>query len=330
MSEFFAALQLVIVSALLLALLVAALLAIGQRPMLAALRREAPAQRVRCARALLLAPALLAALYAVLSLTLPRWLAATPVMQAACYTHDDALLHACLWHPINSGSSLELWIVLALASLVVTVLLLTAAARLLREWRLLGSLFRLATPTPKPAQVHVVEVDQPLALACGLRRGRILISRYLISRLQPRQIEIIVEHEADHVRHHDVFWRLLVRSASLLHWPALRRRLLHEFELATEQRCDLAAAARVGSALDVAETLLAVEGLMRPRAPNHGAALAFGEHFIGERIEALLQPKPRAAPTARVVVAMLLLVTSLSSTAGLHAVAERLITWVGA
>lgn len=330
MSEFLVSLQFVIVSGVLLSGMVAAVLALLRRPLLAAVQREAPLQRVRFARALLLAPAAFGVVYAVLVFAVPRWMATVPAVQADCHTHEGALWHACLWHPIGSGSSFELWVAFGLAGLVAATLLVAWVWRMLRDLRLLRTLFRLATPAPRRAAVHVVDVDAPLALACGLTNGRILVSRFLLQRLQPRQIEVIVEHEADHVRHHDLLWRLLVRGASLLHGPALRRALLDAHELATEQRCDLAAARAVGGPLEVAETILAVERLMRPRVPAAGRALAFGDRFIAERIEALLQPRPAASPLARILVALLLLGSSLASVAWIHAVAEVLITWVAA
>lgn len=330
MNELLISLQFVIVSGLLLALLVGAVLAVAQRPLLAAMKREAPLQRVHFARGVLLAPAALGLAYAALSFVVPRWLAAVPAVQTACHAHDDALWHACFWHPTEGGSSSELWVALGLVGLLLGALLVAWVWRLLRDLELLRTLLRLATPEPRRAEVHVVDVDEPLALACGLTNSRILLSRFLMNRLQPRQIEIIVEHEAAHVRHHDLLWRLIARGASFLHWPALRRRLLRQHDLATEQRCDIAASRAVGSELDVAETILAVERLMRPRAPSSEPALAFGDRFIPERIDALLHPQPASSPTVRIAVALLLLATSASSTAGLHAAAERLITWVAA
>lgn len=326
MNEAFVALQFVIVSGLLMALTVALVLRLVQRPLLAALRREAPLRRVRFGRALLLAPAAFGLLYALLIVVVPRWLAAVPAVRYACYSHEDALWHACFAHPTGSGASLEVWTALGLASLAAVVLLAIWSWRLLRDLRLLRSLLRLATPAPKRAEVHVVEVDAPLALACGLRRGRILVSRFLLERLPARQIEVIVAHEADHLRHHDLVWRLLVRVAAWLHGPALRRALLADLELATEQRCDLAAVRAVGSPLEVAETLFAVESLMRSRAASSsGATAAFGEQFVAERIEALLQPPPPTTWTPRVLVVLLLLASSLASVAWIHAVAEHLI-----
>lgn len=325
MSEPFVALQFVIVSGLLMALTVALVLSLVQRPLLAALRREAPLRRVRFGRALLLAPAAFGLFYALLIVVVPRWLAAVPAVRYACYSHEDALWHACFAHPTGSGASLEVWTALGLAGLAALVLLAIWSWRLLRDLRLLRSLLRLATPAPKRAEVHVVEVDAPLALACGLRRGRILVSRFLLERLPARQIEVIVAHEADHLRHHDLVWRLLVRVAAWLHGPALRRALLADLELATEQRCDLAAVRAVGSPLEVAETLFAVESLMRSRATGSAATAAFGEQFVAERIEALLQPPPPATRTPRVLVVLLLLASSLASVAWIHAVAEHLI-----
>ena len=82
-------------------------------------------------------------------------------------------------------------------------------------------------------------------------------------------------------------------SASLAHWPSLRRALQAELVLASEQTCDEAAARQVGDRLAVAETILAVERLLaRARIPEHVALASFGGSAVEARVRSLLASAP--------------------------------------
>jgi hypothetical protein len=87
---------------------------------------------------------------------------------------------------------------------------------------------------------------------------------------------------------------LLLSLAALLHYPATRRRLLAELELAHEQICDAAAVQKIGDRLFVAETIVAIARKMNAPFPTQDiGVIAFNGSHIDVRIRQLLeQPKP--------------------------------------
>ncbi len=280
-------LQFALLSGFVLALAIALLLAAAQRPLLRLLQRQAPQHRARLAWWLLAAPLATGAAYAAITVAMPSLLHDSAHFAAACSGHSGSWWHACVWHPSEHGQSLGVWIAMAVLGGLVGWLAARALRSLWAARRLARTMLRLSRPPRHEAEAHVLDSEQPLALACGVGRGHVVLSQSLLDRLDPLQLRVVLAHEHAHVRHRDVLWRLLARLLSGLHLPGTRRRLLECLELASEQRCDRAAAEVVGSRLTVAETILAVERLFRGHAPRPLTA-AFSTGFVPERVQALL------------------------------------------
>lgn len=282
-------LEFALLSGFVLALSLSLLAWLLQGPLLRALHQLAPAPRARLAWWLLAGPMLAGLAYAAVTLAIPLAGGSSPALDRACSSHDASWLHACLWHPLEHGESGWLWFGVAAVALACLALLARALRALLRARGALSTLARLGRGHDGDGQVRVLESDEPLALACGLGRGQVLVSRPLVEALTPLQLRVVLAHERAHLAQGDVRWRLLARMASGLHFPGVRARLLDALRLSAEQRCDRVAAAAVGSRLAVAETILVVERLLQGRR-HHAPAFsaAFAGDFVRERVEALL------------------------------------------
>lgn len=129
-------------------------------------------------------------------------------------------------------------------------------------------------------------LDVPVPIACivGLLRPTIYFSRGFIERLTPAAFAIVLAHEQAHAARRDNFWSALVQIFSI-GWIG-RRRLADDLELAQEQACDEQAAAAVGDALAVAETLVQCQRLTQTPA----VACAFFRGQLPQRVRALLEP----------------------------------------
>jgi len=108
-------------------------------------------------------------------------------------------------------------------------------------------------------------------------------------------------HEHAHRERHDILRQLLARTVSLLHFPALRKTLLSQLSLTSEKACDEAAALKLGSRVDIAETLVFIERLYQNNFNKVGfnkdgnVALGVVDNTVVPRVEALLRatkPQP--------------------------------------
>ena len=116
---------------------------------------------------------------------------------------------------------------------------------------------------------------------------QIYVSKALIRSVSAQHLKAIIAHEQAHVRRRDCLRIYLAQTCSLLFWPSIRRAILEDLFLATEQACDEEAAAATGDHLQVAETIVAVERLLL------GSPMAFAEvNFVNnnstQRIQSLL------------------------------------------
>lgn len=325
MSELLKPLEMALISGLLVSLALGALSPLLQPALSRSMGKAGAGTRVWIALVLLCGPALCGLLYALALLLASSLVDNSSLAHAACSAHHQSWLHACLWHPIERGAAP--W-----PGVMVALLLLIGASLLLRIWgrrsaarRTLSALLRLAE---KRRGLRVLAAETPIALACELGEGEVLVSSLLVERLPAEQLQVVIAHERAHLRHRDALAGFIAWLASALIWPRARRRLLDALRLAQEQRSDEAAARSVGSRLLVAETLLAVEQLRAGRepAPASDFALAFAHGFLRERVLALLAP----ARTEWIALAGVLFAAqgliALISTGWVHGLSEQLIT----
>jgi Zn-dependent protease with chaperone function len=320
-------LEFALLSGFVVALALAALTA-ALRPVLSrGLQPLAPERRARIAWWLLVGPAVAGLTYTLATLLTGTGAQALPALQASCAAHQGSWWHACLWHPIERVQQPWLWIAVTAVAVGLFSTMSRTVVAVWRGQRQLRALIALSRRARGEGDVVIVDVAKPLALAVGIGRGHVLLSRTLVETLPADQLDAVIAHERAHLRHGDVLRHLLARAASLIHFPATRRHLLDQLRLAAEQRCDGAAAERVGSPLLVAETLLAVERLHRPGSDMQPAvlAVAFANGFLAERIEALLAPGERAAYPLGLCLAALASAFLVLSTGWVHHLTEFLV-----
>lgn len=318
-------LQFALVAGFVVAIGLAALTALASRPLLSALDAQPPEARARTAWWLLVSPAAVGLSYAVVTVAIPSLMAGTHGFAAACSSHDGDWWHACVWHPLEHGASPWLWVGLGGLAVACAGLVIRAGRALLQARSHAQTLVRLARPV---ADVRVLDTDAPLAVACGVGCGHILLSSGLVEALPPEQLRVVLAHERAHLANRDVRWRLVARVLSALHFPGTRARLLQALVLASEQRCDRVAADEVGSRVLVAETLLAVERLYvrRTLTPTQAFAAAFGTDFLHERIQALLTAKPDGRMPVGTALAVVVATLLIASAGSVHHFTEFLTT----
>ncbi len=135
--------------------------------------------------------------------------------------------------------------------------------------------------------------DRPLAFTSGIFRPTIVLSTWMIERLDRRELEAVLVHELEHVARHDYFvvWLSLVLRDAFFYLPACHtayRQVQHEKELA----CDDLVVGVTRRPLALASALAKVwqNAVAEPTFATFGAAqsLVKGEEVIHGRIERLL------------------------------------------
>jgi beta-lactamase regulating signal transducer with metallopeptidase domain len=177
----------------------------------------------------------------------------------------------------------------------------------------------------------VLETSQPLCVAAGLLRPRILVSRGLLDSLSTEERAVVLTHERAHVRRRDALFAGLVRMLAALHLPVVARWLVGELDVAAEQACDEEAGELVGDRIAVASAILTVERALQSAsaAPLAPIAVAFGRCAVERRVEALLC-EPERPRSLRPILAWLggAAIVVLASAAELHHVTESLLSFI--
>lgn len=152
----------------------------------------------------------------------------------------------------------------------------------------------IATP-----RILLCAYDRPLALVCGLRRPAVLLSTWLVERLDRRELEGVLAHELAHIARRDyaTTWLATVLRDAFCYLPtswAAYRQIQGDKELA----CDDLAVGATGRPLALASALAkAWQGA--PGGPQFGLAqhLAAPGGPVEARLARLLAP-PDAAPAS--------------------------------
>lgn len=142
--------------------------------------------------------------------------------------------------PLFSVSSLG-GMSLVATSVMVLCLLLVFCLRNLRSGQArIATLFRMVSRKTTP-RYEVIESPGLLAWCCGLVQPRVLVSRGLLERLTPTQLEVVLVHEEEHVRRRDNLRHTVLHWASVF-WPAgIRQQISADVALDAEKSCDNAA-----------------------------------------------------------------------------------------
>jgi len=304
--------------------LVAGLAAIGYPILRGWLARLAPARRARLLTALAVAPVAAGAFVTVLSL-LPGALGSLWPVLDHCPGHQHAShVHLCVRHlPVESGGVAVWCLVLTLWALFAV----PTARQLVRAFRQQRWLRQLARLARRDAELGALVVDTELPLAMATGRRAVLLSASLVRALPRALLDVVLAHERAHLRRGDPTRRWLAAVLSSAHLPSVRRRLLADLELASEQASDEEAAAAVGDRARVARALVEVERLLgaSPLTPSLVAA-GFSRPPVVDRVEALLvPPRPSARLAADWVWLLVVAALGVASVDAIHHSAEMLV-----
>lgn len=242
-----------------------------------------------------------------------------------CPVHLDHP-HLCLFH-----ASVALSPLLALGLLLFLILLLSASRRGTR-WSGIARRDRrelaAAATRRRFRQARLTRSGIPFALTEGWIQPQVWLSTALFDALSPARREIVIAHERAHAERRDPLIWALASTLAGLHLRGMRQPLLAGLRLAAEQDCDERAAARSGDRLEVAETLLFVERLMKGRdlsaCPGPHAALTGST--VPQRVQSLLSALPAdSTGLPRPLVWAGIALLAGSAAAPLHHAAEHLL-----
>ena len=167
------------------------------------------------------------------------------------------------------------------------------ARRLHRSLRLATALRWLAEPS-EGQPFETIESREQFAYCIGLLRPKVVVSRALVDRLSPMQLEVVLKHEQAHAIRRDNL-RLWLAGLALLPLPGrIKQLFLEDLALAGEQVCDRAAIADGHHEL-VIETLRVF--VPEARSSRHRARATFDRPTtIAARIESLRRGHTRNLP----------------------------------
>jgi hypothetical protein len=132
-------------------------------------------------------------------------------------------------------------------------------------------------------------LDSPALVAwcCGLFRPQVYVSRGLLQRLTPQQLQAVLAHENAHRARHDNLRTWLLHSITVAWPPRSRRRIRRDFSADTELVCDSVAALQVGDRSQVAAAIRALQGHAGEKQADCRWELAFGQVDATVRIREL-------------------------------------------
>lgn len=211
-----------------------------------------------------------------------------------------------LWHDWQQDLHAIPWTHAALHAANYLLLLLAAAGvvrlafALARMHAFAASIRRTATPDPASVAgvpLYQIASTRPLCFTMGPLRPAIYLTTGLREQLSPRECEAMLAHEAAHVHRQDGLVRLFHSLFYALFPLPGARLLLADWHHAAERACDAAAAARIGSATDVATALIRAAQAVSQSAghvPESACFVALDDDIEG-RVAALLAPSSAGA-----------------------------------
>jgi Zn-dependent protease with chaperone function len=172
-------------------------------------------------------------------------------------------------------------------------------------------------------EVHILPIEGFHCFTVGVLRPRIYVSGSLLTELSSRETDVMLAHEAGHVRRRDGIVVLILSALlNLIPLPG-GLSLLDEWISASERACDEEASRVIGNRCDVAATLVKVAQLIHRQSLSSAdiPAVCFVPRTVNaneleERVGTLLMDAREIKPTTRTLslvacVFAIILVTAL-------------------
>jgi hypothetical protein len=146
-----------------------------------------------------------------------------------------------------------------------------------------------------------LSVSSRLAGPIALGRSEICLPRRALIELSPRQLEGVLAHELAHLARRDPGWRLVAGLlGAVFFFQPMNRLAARRLSESAEFLADEWAAARTGSRLHLARSLVEVAGWLSPsREPVPAAGLADHDSPLVLRVERLLTQGPLGGEVSR-------------------------------
>lgn len=228
-----------------------------------------------------------------LSGLLSSWMGSHELAIAHCSSHNNSIAHLCWFDPLVHISDL-LWMAgVGIMALVIAFNIYKVIVLLIKHLRFQATLRAIGEKQPQ-SNLFRIASKHFFVFSSGLLTPHAFISSQLIDQLSAQQLDVVLAHEQAHCQRRDVLRRLLLSFAGMFHFSGTRQQLLSDMELAHEQICDIAAVAKVGDRIFVAETIIQIARQLNTLTPEQEiGGIAFNGSHIDIRITQLLeQPQP--------------------------------------
>jgi hypothetical protein len=127
--------------------------------------------------------------------------------------------------------------------MILSVLAVLCLWAIVSGQRRLLTIFQLTSKHDTP-RYELLDSPGLVAWCCGLLRPRVVVSRGLLERLSPDQLEFVLLHEEAHARRKDNLRHTLLQWATVF-WPrAVKQRIRADVAADAEASCDLTAETR--------------------------------------------------------------------------------------
>jgi beta-lactamase regulating signal transducer with metallopeptidase domain len=145
--------------------------------------------------------------------------------------------------------------------------------------------------TQQKQRYYSLSLNVPTAFTSGLFIPKIYLTTALQKRVSAQELDIIVKHEMAHVRARDPLFKLVFALCAGFYPSLVRRKLLQQFTLLTEQLADSAVAQEYDQ-LDVAQTLINVTRMQRNLSSGVAGLCTsfFGNDQTSIRVQQLISP----------------------------------------
>lgn len=138
----------------------------------------------------------------------------------------------------------------------------------------------------------VIDTHEPVALACGLFRRRIVLSSGLIQLLDEREMEAVLYHEHYHLRYYDPLKTfLLTLGVSTIGYIPILKSILFNYKMVREIMADQDAITKAGTPVGLGGALLKLLGTSVNSGFQSGMVSSFAaKSTVNDRIAWILEP----------------------------------------